>query len=41
MLIGSVRNDNRFIIKSNNNSTLVETTIDELNSSYRETFKDF
>lgn len=41
MLIGSVRNDNRFIIKNNNNSTLVETTIEELNSSYRDTFKDF
>lgn len=40
MPIGLVKNDNRFIIKNNNN-ILVETTIEDLNRNYRDTFKDF
>ncbi len=40
-LIGNVRKDNKFIITGDEGNTLVDTTIDELNLSYRETFKDF
>jgi phosphoribosylformylglycinamidine synthase len=40
-LVGKVRKDNKFTITGDNGNLLIDTTIDELNLCYRETFKDF
>lgn len=39
--IGKVRNDKRFLVKSSGEKTIIDTTVETLGSSYRDTFKNY